>query len=89
MASQTAETSAREIAFDRLPDAGASLEALHLNVTFQVSNFDVAELQRLLATTRVAAVVNQVQFSPYEYRKGLHPRDDNSPGQIPCTDAAS
>ncbi len=36
-----------------------------------VSNFDVAELQQLLATTSVAPVVNQVQFSPYEYRKGL------------------
>jgi diketogulonate reductase-like aldo/keto reductase len=36
-----------------------------------VSNFDVAELQRLLATASVAPVVNQVQFSPYEYRKGL------------------
>jgi diketogulonate reductase-like aldo/keto reductase len=36
-----------------------------------VSNFDVAELQQLLATARVAPVVNQVQFSPYEYRKGL------------------
>ena len=36
-----------------------------------VSNFDVAELQQLLATASVAPIVNQVQFSPYEYRKGL------------------
>ena len=36
-----------------------------------VSNFNVAELQQLLATASIAPVVNQVQFSPYEYRKGL------------------
>ena len=36
-----------------------------------VSNFSVDELQRLLATTTTPPVVNQVQFSPYEYRKGL------------------
>jgi len=36
-----------------------------------VSNFDVAELQQVLATASIAPVVNQVQFSPYEYRKGL------------------
>ena len=36
-----------------------------------VSNFDVAELHQVLATASVAPVVNQVQFSPYEYRKGL------------------
>jgi 2,5-diketo-D-gluconate reductase A len=36
-----------------------------------VSNFDVAELDTLLSTASVAPVVNQVQFSPYEYRKGL------------------
>src|SRR5712691_8469060 len=36
-----------------------------------VSNFDVDELQQVLATARIAPVVNQVQFSPYEYRKGL------------------
>ena len=35
-----------------------------------VSNFDVAELQQVLATASVAPVVNQVQFSPYEYRRG-------------------
>jgi diketogulonate reductase-like aldo/keto reductase len=36
-----------------------------------VSNFDVAELAQLRATASVAPVVNQVQFSPYEYRRGL------------------
>jgi diketogulonate reductase-like aldo/keto reductase len=36
-----------------------------------VSNFDVAELRQVLATASVAPVVNQVEFSPYEYRKGL------------------
>ena len=36
-----------------------------------VSNFSVDELQQLLATTATPPVVNQVQFSPYEYRKGL------------------
>jgi diketogulonate reductase-like aldo/keto reductase len=36
-----------------------------------VSNFDVGELQELLAAASVPPVVNQVQFSPYEYRKGL------------------
>jgi diketogulonate reductase-like aldo/keto reductase len=36
-----------------------------------VSNFDVAELEELLAKARVPPVVNQVQFSPYEYRRGL------------------
>jgi methylglyoxal/glyoxal reductase len=36
-----------------------------------VSNFDVGELQQVLETASIAPVVNQVQFSPYEYRKGL------------------
>jgi diketogulonate reductase-like aldo/keto reductase len=36
-----------------------------------VSNFDAAELRELIATATVAPVVNQVQFSPYEYRKAL------------------
>ena len=36
-----------------------------------VSNFSVDELQQLLAATATPPVVNQVQFSPYEYRKGL------------------
>jgi diketogulonate reductase-like aldo/keto reductase len=36
-----------------------------------VSNFNARELQQLLAVASVAPVVNQVQFSPYEYRQGL------------------
>jgi diketogulonate reductase-like aldo/keto reductase len=36
-----------------------------------VSNFGVEELGQLLATTTVPPVVDQVQFSPYEYRKAL------------------
>jgi diketogulonate reductase-like aldo/keto reductase len=36
-----------------------------------VSNFDATELQRLLEAATIPPVINQVQFSPYEYRKGL------------------
>ena len=36
-----------------------------------VSNFDGRELQQLLASATVAPAVDQVQFSPYEYRKAL------------------
>jgi 2,5-diketo-D-gluconate reductase A len=36
-----------------------------------VSNFGVAELGQLIAAATVAPVVNQVQFSPYEYRRAL------------------
>lgn len=36
-----------------------------------VSNFDVDELKQLMATTTVAPLINQVRFSPYEYRSGL------------------
>jgi diketogulonate reductase-like aldo/keto reductase len=36
-----------------------------------VSNFGVGELRQLLATATVPPVVDQVQFSPYEYRKAL------------------
>jgi diketogulonate reductase-like aldo/keto reductase len=36
-----------------------------------VSNFGVDDLKRLLAATSVPPAVNQVQFSPYEYRKEL------------------
>ena len=36
-----------------------------------VSNFAGDELAQLLATARIAPVVNQVQFSPYERRTGL------------------
>jgi diketogulonate reductase-like aldo/keto reductase len=36
-----------------------------------VSNFGVDELEQVLATATVAPVVNQIQFSPYEYRAEL------------------
>jgi diketogulonate reductase-like aldo/keto reductase len=36
-----------------------------------VSNFSVAELDELIAVADVAPVVNQVQFSPFEYRRRL------------------
>jgi 2,5-diketo-D-gluconate reductase A len=36
-----------------------------------VSNFDVSDLGELLATAHVPPAVNQVQFSPYEYRRAL------------------
>jgi diketogulonate reductase-like aldo/keto reductase len=36
-----------------------------------VSNFGVDDLEELLATATVAPVVDQVQFSPYEYRTAL------------------
>ncbi len=36
-----------------------------------VSNFSAAELERVLAAARSAPVVNQVQFSPFEYRRAL------------------
>jgi diketogulonate reductase-like aldo/keto reductase len=36
-----------------------------------ISNFDVAQVQQLLAAAAVPPAVNQVQFSPYEYRRAL------------------
>jgi len=36
-----------------------------------VSNFGVDDLRQILATATVPPVVDQVQFSPYEYRKAL------------------
>jgi diketogulonate reductase-like aldo/keto reductase len=36
-----------------------------------VSNFDVAEMEKLFAVATIYPVVNQVQFSPFEYRRGL------------------
>jgi 2,5-diketo-D-gluconate reductase A len=36
-----------------------------------VSNFDADELRQLLAAANVPPAVNQVQFSPYEYRRAL------------------
>ena len=36
-----------------------------------VSNFSVGQLDELLAVAEVAPVVNQVQFSPFEFRRRL------------------
>jgi diketogulonate reductase-like aldo/keto reductase len=36
-----------------------------------VSNFSVAELDHVLAVANEAPVINQVQFSPFEYRRAL------------------
>jgi diketogulonate reductase-like aldo/keto reductase len=36
-----------------------------------VSNFDVRELEQVMAVAPVAPVVDQVQFSPFEYRRTL------------------
>jgi diketogulonate reductase-like aldo/keto reductase len=36
-----------------------------------VSNFSLAELDELLGVAETRPVVNQVQFSPFEYRRGL------------------
>ena len=36
-----------------------------------ISNFSVAEIEELLSGANVPPVVDQVQFSPYEYRKAL------------------
>ncbi len=36
-----------------------------------VSNFSTSELDQLLSVAGIAPVVNQVQFSPFEYRRGL------------------
>ena len=36
-----------------------------------VSNFSVSELEELMSVARTAPVVNQVQFSPFEYRRKL------------------
>jgi diketogulonate reductase-like aldo/keto reductase len=36
-----------------------------------VSNFDVRDLDQVIATAKVAPVVDQLQFSPFEYRRKL------------------
>ena len=36
-----------------------------------MSNFDVGELEEVSAAGRVKPAVNQVQFSPFEYRRAL------------------
>ena len=44
---------------------------LGLTRSIGVSNFSAAELDELLAAAKTPPVVNQVQFSPFAYRKGL------------------
>src|SRR5258708_37470698 len=36
-----------------------------------VSNFDVQELEQVMAVAKVPPAVDQVQFSPFEYRRKL------------------
>jgi diketogulonate reductase-like aldo/keto reductase len=36
-----------------------------------ISNFSAAEIQELLKVSQVQPAVNQIQFSPFEYRRGL------------------
>jgi diketogulonate reductase-like aldo/keto reductase len=36
-----------------------------------ISNFSAAEIQELLKISQVQPAVNQIQFSPFEYRRGL------------------
>jgi diketogulonate reductase-like aldo/keto reductase len=43
-----------------------------------VSNFDSQELEQVLKAATVAPVVDQVQFSPYEYRKALLDRCESA-----------
>jgi diketogulonate reductase-like aldo/keto reductase len=45
--------------------------ALGYTRSIGVSNFGADDLRQLLATATVPPVVDQVQFSPYEYRKAL------------------
>jgi diketogulonate reductase-like aldo/keto reductase len=52
------------------PGMERALEAGHTR-SIGVSNFGVDDLGKLLATATVAPVVDQVQFSPYEYRTAL------------------
>ena len=52
------------------PGMERAREAGHAH-SIGVSNFDVEELGQLRATATVQPVVNQVQFSPYEYRQAL------------------
>ena len=52
------------------PGMERALEAGHTR-SIGVSNFGVDDLEQLLATATVAPVVDQVQFSPYEYRTAL------------------
>jgi diketogulonate reductase-like aldo/keto reductase len=42
-----------------------------LTRSIAISNFDVAELESVLGAGRFRPVVNQVQFSPFKYRRAL------------------
>src|SRR2546430_5422019 len=48
-----------------------------------VSNFDVGELEEVTAGASVVPAVNQVQFSPFEYRRAL-PTECRQPGVGPA-----
>jgi diketogulonate reductase-like aldo/keto reductase len=52
------------------PGMERALELGHTR-SIGVSNFDVRELEALLAVASVPPVVNQVQFSPFKYRRAL------------------
>jgi 2,5-diketo-D-gluconate reductase A len=52
------------------PGMESAREAGHAR-SIGVSNFGVEELRQLLATAAVPPVVDQVQFSPYEFRSAL------------------
>src|SRR5260370_30838648 len=47
-----------------------------------VSNFDVRELDQVIATATVAPAVDQVQFSPFEYRRTLLDSAKHPPGAV-------
>jgi diketogulonate reductase-like aldo/keto reductase len=81
-----AEKSLRRLGLDRVdlylihwPQGGPTwawpgMERAHkrgLTRSIGVSNFDVAELDAVLAGAVVPPVVNQVQFSPFKYRRAL------------------
>ena len=67
MASQTAETSAREIAFDRLPEAGASLEVLLLdNITFHADD-ECGPFRRAKSLPDSARYENQFAIAEGDY----------------------
>ena len=54
--------------------AWEGMQAAHANGharSIGVSNFSVAEVDELLAVADVPPTINQVQFSPFEYRRGL------------------
>jgi 2,5-diketo-D-gluconate reductase A len=52
------------------PGMEAAKERGHAH-SIGVSNFSAAELEEVLSVASIAPVVNQVQFSPFEYRRAL------------------